>query len=64
MAHSLLTSTPSQPTPVRPGRCQRAFARSGRPVYAEYGGLMYLAESLTDLDGHVWPMAGVLPRQS
>jgi len=22
---------------------------------------MYLAESLTDLDGHVWPMAGVLP---
>jgi len=33
-------------------------------VYAEYGGLMYLAESLTDLDGHVWPMAGVLPRQS
>lgn len=39
----------------------RAFARSGRPVYAECGGLMYLAESLTDLDGHVWPMAGVLP---
>src|SRR5713101_1268859 len=39
----------------------RIFARSGRPVYAECGGLMYLAESLTDLDGHVWPMAGVLP---
>jgi cobyrinic acid a,c-diamide synthase len=39
----------------------RAFAGSGRPVYAECGGLMYLAESLTDLDGHVWPMAGVLP---
>ena len=39
----------------------RTFARSGRPVYAECGGLMYLAESLTDLDGHVWPMAGVLP---
>ena len=39
----------------------RAFARSGRPVYAECGGLMYLAESLTDLDGSVWPMAGVLP---
>jgi cobyrinic acid a,c-diamide synthase len=39
----------------------RAFAGSGRPVYAECGGLMYLAESLTDLDGHLWPMAGVLP---
>jgi cobyrinic acid a,c-diamide synthase len=38
-----------------------AFARSGRPVYAECGGLMYLAESLTDLDGRTWPMAGVLP---
>jgi cobyrinic acid a,c-diamide synthase len=39
----------------------KAFARSGQPVYAECGGLMYLAESLTDLDGRVWPMAGVLP---
>lgn len=39
----------------------RTFARSGRLVYAECGGLMYLAESLTDLDGHVWPMACVLP---
>jgi cobyrinic acid a,c-diamide synthase len=39
----------------------RAFARSGRPVYAECGGLMYLAESLTDLDGRRWPMVGVLP---
>jgi cobyrinic acid a,c-diamide synthase len=39
----------------------RAFAHSGRPVYAECGGLMYLAESLTDLDGHLWPMVGVLP---
>lgn len=39
----------------------RAFGCSGRPVYAECGGLMYLAESLTDLDGRTWPMAGVLP---
>jgi len=39
----------------------RAFACSGRPVYAECGGLMYLAESLTDLDGRVWPMVGKLP---
>jgi cobyrinic acid a,c-diamide synthase len=42
-------------------RSVKTFARSGRPVYAECGGLMYLAESLTDLDGHVWPMVGVLP---
>lgn len=38
-----------------------AFAASGRPVLGECGGLMYLAESLTDLDGRCWPMAGVLP---
>jgi cobyrinic acid a,c-diamide synthase len=46
-------------TPMR--EAVRAFAGSGRPVYAECGGLMYLAESLTDLDGHLWPMTGVLP---
>jgi cobyrinic acid a,c-diamide synthase len=39
----------------------RAFAESERPVYAECGGLMYLAESLTDGDGGVWPMVGLLP---
>jgi len=39
----------------------RAFCRSGRPVYAECGGLMYLAESVTDTDGREWPMAAVLP---
>jgi len=39
----------------------RGFAASGRPVLAECGGLMYLAESLTDLDGRRWPMVGVLP---
>lgn len=39
----------------------REFAGSGRPVLAECGGLMYLAESLTDIDGRCWPMAHVLP---
>jgi cobyrinic acid a,c-diamide synthase len=39
----------------------RAFAESGRPIYAECGGLMYLARSLTDADGAAWPMAGLLP---
>lgn len=31
------------------------------PTYAECGGLMYLAESLTDFEGHAWEMVGVLP---
>lgn len=38
-----------------------AFAASGRPVYAECGGLMYLAESLETLEGKRYPMTGVLP---
>ena len=37
------------------------FAESGRPVYAECGGLMYLADSLTDAEGATWPMVGLLP---
>ncbi len=37
------------------------FVRSGRPVYGECGGLMYLAEELTTLDGRVHHMASVLP---
>lgn len=41
----------------------RAFAESGRPVYAECGGLMYLAEALATADRRVWPMVGVLPAQ-
>jgi cobyrinic acid a,c-diamide synthase len=39
----------------------RRFAESGRPVYAECGGLMYLAEALEDADGVEHPMVGVLP---
>jgi cobyrinic acid a,c-diamide synthase len=39
----------------------RAFARSGRPVYAECGGMMYLGERLRTRDGQSHPMAGVLP---
>jgi cobyrinic acid a,c-diamide synthase len=39
----------------------RALAASGRAVYAECGGLMYLGRTLTGLDGRRWPMAGVLP---
>lgn len=39
----------------------RAFCASGRPVWAECGGYMYLLESLTAGDGVVHPMCGALP---
>jgi cobyrinic acid a,c-diamide synthase len=38
----------------------RTFAASGRPVYAECGGMLYLSESLS-VDGNSYAMAGVLP---
>ncbi|MDK2820518.1 MAG: cobyrinic acid a,c-diamide synthase [Clostridia bacterium] len=34
---------------------------NGMPVYAECGGLMYLTQQITDLDGCNWPMAGIIP---
>jgi cobyrinic acid a,c-diamide synthase len=46
-------------TPLR--SAVRRFAASGRPVYAECGGLMYLSSSITTRDGACHPMAGVLP---
>jgi cobyrinic acid a,c-diamide synthase len=39
----------------------RRFAQSGRPIYAECGGLMYLAEAIRTLGGFTWPMVGLLP---
>jgi cobyrinic acid a,c-diamide synthase len=39
----------------------REFAGAGKPIYAECGGLMYLAEALEDLDGVAHPMVGLLP---
>ncbi|HTO12235.1 MAG TPA: cobyrinate a,c-diamide synthase [Candidatus Binatia bacterium] len=39
----------------------RRFAEAGRPIYAECGGLMFLADSLEDVAGRVHPMVGLLP---
>lgn len=39
----------------------REFAASGRPVYAECGGMMYLTRSLIDKEGNQHDMAGVFP---
>ena len=42
----------------------RAFSASGRPVYGECGGFMYLTRSIIDTEGREYPMAGVYPVQS
>jgi len=39
----------------------REFAASGRPVYAECGGMIFLSRQLKMNAGHTYPMAGVLP---
>ncbi len=38
-----------------------AFAQSGRPVYGECGGFMYLCRSITDLEGKEFPMVNLYP---
>lgn len=45
-------------------RALREAAYAGLPIYAECGGLMYLTESITDQEGQVYAMVGVLPGQS
>jgi len=39
----------------------KQFAESGRPMYGECGGFMYLTSLLTDAEGREYPMAGVYP---
>lgn len=39
----------------------RDFASSGKPVYAECGGMIYLSRSIAKMDGTVTELAGVLP---
>jgi cobyrinic acid a,c-diamide synthase len=38
-----------------------AALAAGLPAYAECGGLLYLCESLVDLDGRSWPLVGAVP---
>ena len=42
----------------------RAAVERGLPIYAECGGLMYLGQSIGDLEGRYYAMAGVLPGHS
>jgi cobyrinic acid a,c-diamide synthase len=37
------------------------FARSGRPIYAECGGLMYLTRAIRTRDGRAHPVVGLIP---
>ncbi|MBI3812461.1 MAG: cobyrinate a,c-diamide synthase [Nitrospirae bacterium] len=39
----------------------RKFAAKGGPIYAECGGLMYLAKEIKTVEGKSFPMAGLLP---
>ena len=42
----------------------KAVTKLGMPVYAECGGLMYLGQSIQDLQGAKYPMVGVIPVSS
>lgn len=41
-----------------------SFAHSGRPVYAECGGLIYLSQAVTTRDGKRHPLLGILPAET
>jgi cobyrinic acid a,c-diamide synthase len=42
----------------------RNFARTGGPVYAECGGLMYLSRAIVTLDAAAHPMVGLIPAET
>ncbi|MCX8131198.1 MAG: cobyrinate a,c-diamide synthase [Clostridia bacterium] len=42
----------------------RRVVNRGIPAYAECGGLMYMAESITDRDGNSFKMTGIIPGRS
>ncbi len=37
------------------------YSKQEIPIYAECGGLMYLSEGITDLEGNFYRMAGIIP---
>jgi cobyrinic acid a,c-diamide synthase len=42
----------------------RDFGMSGKPIYAECGGFMFLMGEISDLDGEVFPMVGLFPMKA
>lgn len=46
------------------GESIRAHHRARKPILAECGGMLYLAESLTDVEGRRAPMVGLLPAEA
>ena len=42
----------------------REFALSGRPIYAECGGFMFLMKEIQDLKGQTFPMVGIFPMRA
>ena len=42
----------------------REAVQAGIPYMAECGGFMYLHQEMEDMEGHSWPMAGVIPGKS
>ena len=42
----------------------REAVQAGIPYMAECGGFMYLHQEMEDMEGHSWPMAGVISGKS
>lgn len=45
-------------------RSIQEFSETGRPMYAECGGLIYLSRAITSLEGIRYPLLGILPGET